>query len=255
MPSGRNHTLAMAVGRRAVLAALAAIGLPWSARAQTPATPQAVPQLTPGVAPQITAPGAVVTPRPASPPVTAIDKTKIYYLFFDQQIDVNTMRALRRQLSALVEAGVSQINLVIDSPGGLVDPMLVTYSFIRALPATINTHAQGFVQSAATVLFLAGQERSADRTARFLFHPSSSSVVGTLTEQQVRERLNLVDTVENVVATIYQDRTSLTDEQVKRFAREEVILNSDQAKAAGIVDSVADLKIPGGNTAQMLFLD
>ena len=240
------------LGRRTALAGLAAAALPRGAWAQetTPA-----PQVTPPVAPQVTAPANVVAPRPPQPPVTAIDRTKIYYVFFEQTIDVNTMRALRRQLAALVEAGVTQITLVIDSPGGQVDPMLVTYSFIRALPATVNTHAQGFVQSAATVLFLAGQQRPADRTARFLFHPSSAVVLGTLTEQQLHDRLNQFTAVQQVFTSIYQDRTKLTDDQVRQFAREEVIFTAEQAQGAGIVETVADLKLPGDNTARMLFLD
>ena len=247
------------LGRRSAVAGLAAAAMPWRASAQeSPPAPQVTPPLTPQVtppAPPAPIPQAALPPRPPTPPVTAIDRTKIYYVFFEQMIDVNSMRALRRQLAALVEAGVTQITLVLNSPGGQIDPMLVTYSFIRALPATINTHAQGFVASAATVLFLAGQERSADRTARFLFHPSSAAVLGTFTEQQLHDRINQYNNVEQVFTAIYQDRTKLTDQQVRQFAREEVIFTAAQAQEAGIVETVADLKLPGGNTARMLFLD
>ena len=187
--------------------------------------------------------------------VTAIDKTKSYYLFFDQTIDVASMRTLRRQLANLVEAGVSEITLVLDSPGGLIDPMLITYSFILALPATINTHAQGFVQSAATLLFLAGQKRSADRNARFLFHPSTASVSGVMGEQQVRERLTAFDVVTEVLAQIYRDRTTLAASEIDRFARETVIYTAEQALAAGVVQTVADLRIPGEGKAKIMFLD
>ena len=237
------------LGRRAALAGLVAV--PLAARAQT----APVPQVLPTTPPQVAVPAAPAAPRAMTPPSTAIDKTKSYYVFFEQQIDVNTMRALRRELAALVEAGVSQVTIVIDSPGGLIEPMLVTYSFIRALPITVNTHAQSFVLSAATVLFLAGEQRSADRNARFLFHPSTSQIVGTLTEQQVQDRVHVAEAVDASVAGIYQDRTKLTADQVQQFGREEVILTADQALAAGVVDRVADLKLPGDNMARMVFLD
>jgi ATP-dependent Clp protease protease subunit len=194
-------------------------------------------------------------PRAPPTPVAALDKTKAYYLLFDQIIDVNTMRALRRQLATLVEAGVSDITLVIDSPGGLIEPMLITYSFILALPAKINTHAQGFVQSAATALFLAGQERSADRNARFLFHPTLSSVAGVMGEQQMRERLTAFDVIAEVMAQIYRDRTNLPGPEIERFGREEVIYTANQAQASGVIQTVADLRIPGDGKAKILFLD
>lgn len=240
------------LGRRGALAALAAT-VPALARAQLP-PPQVVP--IPPPTPQVATPTATpASPHPPSSPAPPIDRTKAYYVFFDQTIDVNSMRALRRQLAALVEAGVERITLVISSPGGAVDPMLVTYSFIRALPATVDTHAQGFVASAATVLFLAGNQRSADRAARFLFHPGTTAMVGVMNEQQVQDRLSQVDAVQGVMASIYQDRTRLTNEQVQHFASAQVVLTAEQARDAGVVDQVADLKIPGGNTAKILLVD
>ncbi len=144
---------------------------------------------------------------------------------------------------------------MISSAGGLIEPTLNAYSFIRSLPAIINTHAESFVQSAATVLFLAGAERTANRSASFLFHPSTTNLIGALNEQQIQERLTQVDTVQTLLAAIYHDRTTLTADQIARFARQEVILTADQAEQAGIVSAVSDLRIPGGQTARMLFLD
>jgi membrane-bound ClpP family serine protease len=148
-------------GRRDALLWLASASIPAAAHAQgsilpaepAPASPPATSPVTPpAVTPPNVTPPAVTPPRPAPVATSAgpIDKSKAHYLFFDQSIDVNSMRALRRELANLAEAGVSEITLVLDSPGGQVEPMLITYSFIQALPAKIKTHAQGFVQSAAS---------------------------------------------------------------------------------------------------------
>jgi ATP-dependent protease ClpP protease subunit len=240
-------------GRRGTLLFLAGIAMPALARAQeTPVPPVTTPALPPVVSP---------TPLPTAParsspvPVTAIDRTKAYYLFFDQPIDVASMRTLRRQLANLVEAGVSEITLVIDSAGGLLDPVLITYGYILALPVRIRTHAQNFVASAATLLFLAGQERSADHNARFVFHPAQAPVIGNMDEQQFRERLAVFNSVAEVTARIYRERTSLADQEIDRFSRETVIYTAEQALAAGVVQTVADLRIPGEGKARILFLD
>ena len=255
--------------RREVLAALAGIA-PASTHAQTILTPAPDPAQTPQTpAPHTTTPQTITLPAPQvvapavpplsppklSGPAAPIDATKAYYLFFDQTIDANSMHALRRQLATLVEAGVSQITLVINSPGGLVSQVLITYSFIRSLPATINTHAVGLVASAGNILFLAGENRSADRSARFLFHPSTVSLLGTLDGPQLKEKVTQDDAIEGMLTQIYRDRTGLTDEDIQRFGHGEVIYTAEQAQRLGIAQNVADLKLPGGQAARILFLD
>lgn len=239
-------------GRRGALLFLAGVAVPAAARAQAPSS---IPQVTlPAALPGVLPASQAAPARPPTP-VAAIDKTKSYYLFFDQVIDVNSMHKLRQQLANLVEAGVPEITLVMNSAGGQVEPTLTTYSFIRALPAKIKTHGQGFVASAATLLFLAGQERSADCNARFLFHPSQSLVAGVMGEQQIHERLTAFDTVADMMAHVYRDRTSLTASEIDRFTRETVIYTAEQAQSCGVVQTVADLRIPGESKAKILLLD
>lgn len=241
-----SHSLS----RRAALCLLGSTALPAAARADDPPSPAIT-----------TAPAAIPAPAPARAPApqpvppASIDNTKSYLVFFDQAIDVNSTRALRHQLTVLVEAGVKDIEIVLHSAGGLIDPMLVTYSFIRALPARITTHAQGFVQSAATILFLAGDDRSADRNARFLFHPSTVPFGGTFSGPQMQDRLNQFDAVSAVSTQIFRDRTTLSDDEIARFGHEEVIYTPGQALAAGIIQRVEDLRIPGPDRARILFLD
>jgi ATP-dependent Clp protease protease subunit len=246
--------------RRRTIVLLGSAALPLAARAQDAAPPAITPPVPTVQPPQQPAapatPPAPALPHPAVVPAAgAIDRTKRYFVFFDAAIDVNSMKALRRELTTLVEAGVQDILLSIHSAGGLIDPMLATYSFIRALPARVDTHASSFVMSAATTLFLAGENRSADHTARFLFHPSTVPVVGTLNGPQIQDRLNQYDIVDGVTRQILHDRTSFTDDQINRFNREETYFTADQAREAGIVQTVKDLHIPGPDKARIVFVD
>ena len=109
--------------------------------------------------------------------------------------------------------------------------------------------------SAATTLFLAGQARTADRNARFLFHPTQTSFNGTATAQETRDRLAMFGTVNSVVADIIHDRTAVPREEVERFERQEVFYTAQQALEAGIVQEVADLRIPGDGQARTVFLE
>jgi len=236
--------------RRRALLLLGGALLPLSARADDPAPAPAEP-----AAPAPPPPAAAAAPPTRRSSAGGIAKSKSYYLFFEQGIDVASMKALRKELATLVEAGVTDITIVLSSAGGLLFPALNAYSFIRALPATINTHALGLVASAATVLFLAGQRRSTDRNAHFLFHPSQSIVPGTVNEQQMHDQLAVMDDVEAAVAQIYRERTKLTDADIQRSRHDTVVFDADQARELDIVQDVADLHIPGGQQGKIVFIE
>jgi ATP-dependent protease ClpP protease subunit len=244
---------------------LAAVVAPALAKAQdAPVIPDVTVPPVPPPAPSPPAPplpqppaqsSAGSAPRSATISVNAIDKTKSYYVFFDQGIDVPAMRKLRSQLATLVEAGVSDITLVINSSGGLLQQALITYGLIRALPVRIKAHAQGFVASAAMLPFLAADTRSADRSARFVFHPSRVPMNGAMAQEQLHEYQSALGSMEDMMADIYRDRTRLTDSEIARFGHEEVIYTAEQAQAFGVIQTVADLRMPGDGKARMLFLD
>ncbi len=249
------------LGRRGALTLLG-LGLPAAALADS-APPLSQPTTTPPLAaPTVPRPAAPTLTAPATPPklapstiVNGIDKSKLYYVFFNQTIDTGSMRTLRRQLVTLVEAGVAEIDLVIESPGGALEPTLMTYSFIRALPARINTHGQGLVASAANILYLAGEKRTADRNARFFFHPTQGTDSGTVTAEQLRDREADFAAIDGMVVDIYRDRTTLPPDEIARFGRVQVFYTAEQARAFGVVQTVADLAIPGNQAARILFLD
>jgi hypothetical protein len=58
-----------------------------------------------------------------------------------------------------------------------------------------------------------------------------------------------------MMTQIYHDRTSLTDQQLQQFSRGELIYTAEQAKQGGVIQTIADLKLPAGQTAKILFLD
>jgi ATP-dependent protease ClpP protease subunit len=250
--------------RRSALLLLGGMVAPALARAQE-AAPAPVPAApAPNLAPPSPPPNAM--PRPIIPPPSApagsganplgpIDKNKTYFLFFQQSIDLVTMKTLRNDLVALVEGGVTDITLVVSSSGGLVTPALQMYSLIQALPARIKTHGQGFVQSAANILFLAGRERSADANVKFLFHPSQSQIFGAFSGQQIEDQLHLANDAEEAQAQIYLERTHLPEAEVKRFKRETIVYDTAQALEYGIIQSIGNMQIPGEQKAKLVFVE
>ncbi len=62
-------------------------------------------------------------------------------------------------LSDQINKGQKEFYFLISSPGGSVNDGIVLYNFIKALPAKIIMHNIGVIDSIATVIFLAANER------------------------------------------------------------------------------------------------
>lgn len=68
---------------------------------------------------------------------------------------------------------LNRLVLIIASPGGEVDACWGLYSLLKALPIEIVTVAAGRVFSAATILYMLGEERCATPETVFLFHATT----------------------------------------------------------------------------------
>jgi len=193
----------------------------------------------------------------AAPPVSSlgpIDKTKAYFMFFQRNIDLVSAKALRTDLVALVEGGVTDITLIINSPGGLLAPSLQLYSLIRSLPVKIKTHGQGIVASAANLLMLAGEERTADKVTRFFFHPSQSPIIGTFNSVQFDDQLLVMREYENMLAEIYRERTKIPEADIDRFKHGSVPYDAAKALEYGVIHKIHPLEIPS-QKAKLVFAD
>ena len=71
-----------------------------------------------------------------------------------------------------------EIHVHINTDGGSVAEGFAIYNALRAHPAKIITHADGFVASAGIFPFLAGEERIANIVSAFYFHPVQISAKG-----------------------------------------------------------------------------
>ena len=83
--------------------------------------------------------------------------------------------SIQQELQAL---DADEIHVHINSGGGSVAEGFAIYNALRAHPAKIITHADGFVASAGIFPFLAGEERIANIVSAFYFHPVQISARG-----------------------------------------------------------------------------
>jgi ATP-dependent protease ClpP protease subunit len=194
-------------------------------------TPPAIVDAAPAEAPALASAGEA--PQ-ANETVGASGRTH----YFLQQSNLVSLKLLEREIAESLLAGAEEITIVLSSPGGLLLPMLEFYRSLKSLPVKIKTHAAGPVASAATILFLAGDERSADPRATFMFHPVSVTMNTAADAYQAlrieRQRLLFEMTLHN----IYKERTRLSNPTIERFGREELVFNCEMAIEHGIIDRI-----------------
>lgn len=142
-------------------------------------------------------------------------------------------------------ADAEQINLYINSPGGIVWDGVSIYNILKRHKANITAYVDGIAASIASLILQAGDERIIADGALVMLHKPWSVVVGNTTDM-LNEAVEL-DKIENSLVDIYAKRSGKTEDEIKGFLTGEngadgTYFDSSEAQAAGLVDSVSEAK-------------
>ena len=139
------------------------------------------------------------------------------------------------------------IQLYINSPGGVVTSGMAIYDTMQYLRAPVSTICIGQAASMGAVLLAAGAKgkRYALPNSRIMIHQGSSGFRGNTpdVEIQMREVMHLTDRLMGILA----DHTGQTVEKVKRDSERDKFMSSDEAKEYGLIDEVF-----AGNTESLI---
>ena len=133
-----------------------------------------------------------------------------------------------------------QIQLFINSPGGVIYSGLAIYDTMQQISSPVSTTAVGLTASFGTVLLTAGQKgmRYALPNATVHMHQPLGGAQGQATDIviQANEIMRLKDRlIQVLVKHTGQDR-----EVIERDSDRDVYLSAQQAVAYGLVDSVLE---------------
>ncbi len=92
------------------------------------------------------------------------------HAWFTLSGDVNSdmVRRVFDAVADMTEDRITTAHILIQSNGGYVSDGICLYNYLSKLPIKIITYNAGAVASIAVILFLAGAERYASDTARFM---------------------------------------------------------------------------------------
>jgi ATP-dependent Clp protease, protease subunit len=130
------------------------------------------------------------------------------------------------------------IQLYINSPGGVVTSGLAIYDTMQYLKAPVSTICIGQAASMGAVLLSAGTKgkRFALPNSRIMIHQGSGGFRGNTpdVEIQMREMLHLTGRILQILA----ERTGQDFEKVKHDAERDYFMSAEEAKDYGLVDEV-----------------
>ncbi len=130
------------------------------------------------------------------------------------------------------------INLYINSPGGIISSGLAIYDTMQLIRSDVSTICVGMAASMATVLLSAGAKgkRYALPNATVHMHQPMGGAQGQAADIEIaaREILRLQDRIRTILA----EHTGQPYEKIARDSDRDYYLNAEQAKEYGLVDEV-----------------
>ncbi len=146
--------------------------------------------------------------------------------------DVSAYR-LSNQIDGL---DVDTINVYLNSYGGEVAEGWAIYNALRRHKAQVVTHADGFVCSIASVIFMAGDQRIMEEVSALMIHNPWSRASGNAEELR-REAENL-DTFADLSAKAYLKYVSISEEVLKEMLAKETWITPEEAVKMGFATEI-----------------
>ncbi|MBC7513438.1 MAG: ATP-dependent Clp protease proteolytic subunit [Herminiimonas sp.] len=179
-----------------------------------------------------------------SGPVNQAEHVGYYTLAGDVNNDM-----VQRVFCAVAEMSTSEIStahLLVQSHGGFISDGLCLYNFLSKLPIRFVTYNAGAVASIAVIVFLAGRQRYASDTARFMVHKSHASPQGGARPDALQIIADGLKADDRRTETILRRSVRLTDSQWAVHAYSDLHLTAEAALVAGMIDAIGDFSPPPG---------
>lgn len=174
------------------------------------------------------------------------EKKADIYIFGDitswecSESDVSSY-TLARTVQAL---DADEITVHINSYGGEVAEGLAIHNSLKNSGAKIRTVCDGFACSAASVVFMAGEERVMNPASLLMIHNAWSSASGNAAV--LRKAADELDVISETAAEAYKDRVNISDEDLAALLDNETWIAPADAVAWGFATEILETAAPTG---------
>ena len=170
------------------------------------------------------------------------------YISFTAPINQITTDGLIAVVGQQVALGHDEVHLMLSTPGGSVSHGITLYNVLRAFPIKLITHNTGQVASIGNAIFLAGEERYACTTSRFMFHGVAAEIPGkmNLEVKQWKEQYDSLVSQEKLISDIIEANTNISTKKLRGLFQRAAFMDANEAHGDGVIHAVRDVKMPKG---------
>lgn len=133
---------------------------------------------------------------------------------------------------------VDEITVHINSYGGEVAEGLAIHNSLKNHPARVRTVCDGFACSAASVVFMAGDERIMNPASLLMIHNAWTSASGSAKE--LRKAADDLDVITSASVETYKARVNLSDGELTELLDNETWITPADAVAWGFATEVLE---------------
>lgn len=145
-------------------------------------------------------------------------------------------------LSKLISESKAQtIQVNINSYGGEVAEGLAIYNALKNHPAKVITRCDGFACSAASVIFMAGEERLMNEASLLMIHNAWTSASGNAKE--LRKQANDLEVISKATASAYLTHIKMSEEELQEMLDAESWIEPNKAIEKGFATGIITEKI------------
>jgi ATP-dependent Clp protease protease subunit len=168
---------------------------------------------------------------------------KDHIIFLGQPVDDQVSNLVIAQILFLeAEDPDRDINLYINTPGGMVTSGLAIYDTMQFVRPDINTMCVGQASSMGAVLLAAGAKgkRSSLPNSRIMIHQPLGGAQGQATDIEIhaKEILRIKDRINEILVK----HTGKDIETVRHDTDRDKFLSPEEAKDYGLIDSVIEAR-------------
>ncbi len=162
-------------------------------------------------------------------------------IFIGTPIDDNVANLVMAQLLFLAAEDASKdINLYINSPGGIVSSGLAVYDTMQFVKPPVSTICIGMAASMAALLLTAGAtgKRYALPHARVMIHQPEGAFQGQASDIAIHAKEVL--TIREVLNRLFAKHTGQSEDKIAKDTDRNYFMSAPEAKKYGIIDEVLE---------------
>ena len=138
----------------------------------------------------------------------------------------------------LADLDVENIDVYINSNGGVVDTAIAINNALRRHKAKVTVNIDGIAASAATLITCAGDIVRMPKNALFMIHNPSTIAMGD--SEEMRKQADVLEKYKNSITETYLQKVNIDKEKLSELMGNETWLNAEEALEYGFIDEITE---------------